>query len=105
MPDRLATIRRTLEAHGQEHLPRFWDELQAAQRAELLQQIEEIQFEALDELIEKYVRKRPALDLPTDLEPAPYYPSDPASQMRSYDAANYRAAGEALIRSGKVAAF
>ena len=105
MPDRLATIRRTLESHGQDHLLRFWDELEPAQRADLLSQIEAIQFDELDDLIEQYVRQKPKLDLPDDLEPAPYYPSDPANKVRPYDAAKYRAAGEELIRGGKIAAF
>jgi UDP-N-acetylglucosamine/UDP-N-acetylgalactosamine diphosphorylase len=100
MPDRLQAIRATLQTHRQEHLLAFFDGLAPAQQKALLDQIEAINFTALDALIEKYVRRKPVVELPSKIEPAPYYPAD-----GEYDAAKYRSAGEELIRAGKVAAF
>jgi UDP-N-acetylglucosamine/UDP-N-acetylgalactosamine diphosphorylase len=105
MPDRLTRIQQTLEAHNQAHVLAFWDKLSAAQRGELLAQLESINFDALDDLIQEYVRKRPQIQIPGDLEPAPYYPHDSSNGAKTYDPAKFRSIGEDLIRSGKVAAF
>jgi UDP-N-acetylglucosamine/UDP-N-acetylgalactosamine diphosphorylase len=105
MPNRLDSIRAMLEQHHQAHLLTFWNELDQAQRGSLLAQLEAIDFEALDDLIEQYVRRRPTIELPPDLEPAPYYPFDPSDPLRPYNAEKYRRIGEDLIRHGKVAAF
>jgi UDP-N-acetylglucosamine/UDP-N-acetylgalactosamine diphosphorylase len=103
MSDRLATVRATLERHGQVHLLTFAPQLNASQLKHLLDQIAAINFDGLDHLIETYVRQRPHLDLPSDLEPAPYYPF--RGGKGAFDAQSYRAVGENLIRRGKVAAF
>src|SRR5688572_12607901 len=105
MADRVAAVRRMLEAHKQAHVLAFFDELDRSQQEELLDQIEQIDFEALDELIAEYVLREPRVDLPGDLEPAPYYPFDPSDPVRPYDASTFRGKGEELIGGGKVAAF
>ncbi len=105
MPDRLVSIRSMLDAHGQGHLLTFFNELTSPQQAALLDQIQAIDFTALDALIERYVKRKPLIELPAHLEPAPYYPYDPNDPQRSYDAAHYRRVGEELIRAGRVAAF
>jgi UDP-N-acetylglucosamine/UDP-N-acetylgalactosamine diphosphorylase len=102
MPDRLATIRRTLEAHGQGHLLAFHDELSPPRRDALLDQLEGIDFEGVDGWIDTFVRGEPDFALPPNLEPAPFYPHDPGDV---YDAAAYRRRGQDLIRAGKVAVF
>jgi len=88
-----------LETHGQGHLLAFYDELSPEGKARLLDQIQGIDFDALDRLIDRYVRnpvEPPRFD---GLEPAPAYPQEPR------DADRYRSAGRDLIRAGKVAAF
>ena len=105
MSDRLSTIRRTLEEYDQSHVLRFHDELEAPKQAALLDELERVDFLALQELIEEHRRGATADALPADLAPASYYPNDPADPARPYDAARYRQAGEELIRAGKVAAF
>src|SRR5262245_57097817 len=102
MSQRLAVIRRRLAAHGQEHLLAFHDTLQGPGQDRLLDQIEELDFEALDPLIRRNLGGGAAEELPAGLEPAPYYPHDPAGQRTS---ARYRRAGGDLVRAGKVAAF
>lgn len=99
---RPADVQQTLEQHDQAHLLAFWDELNQAQRANLLQQIYAIDFDTLDELIEQYVKSDSASTTPAKLEPAPYYPNQPDG---TYDAAAFRTQGENLIAAGKVAAF
>src|SRR5262245_10999716 len=83
------SIRNTLAAHGQAHLLTFFERLDAAAQAGLLRQIESIDFEALDDLIETYVRHQHAFALPADLAPAAFYPHDSRSGPRAYDAAKF----------------
>jgi UDP-N-acetylglucosamine/UDP-N-acetylgalactosamine diphosphorylase len=102
--DRLAATRAVLDAHGQEHLLTFYDQLDPRRQESLLDQIEAIDFDELDRLIERYVVRKPTFDLPANLEPAPYYPIDPPEHLRrKYTDA--RAVGEQLVRGGKVAAM
>lgn len=101
----METIRATLQSHGQSHLLSFYDGLTVAQQRSLLEQISQIDFTAIDCLIEEYVRNKPQIALPADVRPVSYYPRDPADSIKPYDAAKYRRMGEDLIRAGKVAAF
>ncbi|MEM7230327.1 MAG: UDPGP type 1 family protein, partial [Planctomycetota bacterium] len=102
MSDRLENARRTLAAHNQSHLLTFFDDLNDEQQDGLLTQIESVDFASIDRLIESHVRVKPAHDSLEDLKPAPYFPQSPTD---AYDVDHYRAAGEALIREGRVAAF
>ena len=106
MTDRLTAIRRTLDDHGQAHVLAFYDQLSASQQNALLDQLQAIDFNALDAWVRDYVKTAPEAKLPPKLEPAPYYrrPDDP-EHAAQYDAAHYRGIGEDLLRSGKVAAF
>lgn len=97
--------RRRLESVGQGHVLRFWETLTDLQRSALLDQVAMIDVEGLPALVERYVRAKPVFSLPAGVKPAPYYPFDPGSRVRPYDAAGARAAGESLLRAGKVAAF
>lgn len=106
MTRRLDAIRSTLEAHDQAHVLRFYDELEPAQQQSLIEQVAAINFEVLDEWIERYVRNPVPAGLPADLAPAPYYPNpESPTHGGSYDAAEFAAAGEELLAQGKVAAF
>lgn len=102
----LETVRRRLADVDQTHVLSFHDELPPERRRALLAQIDALPLEDLPRLIEEYVHARPSLDLdPASLEPAPYYPNDPDSDMRAWDRQRYVRAGEDLLRAGKVAAF
>lgn len=93
-----------LAAVGQSHLLGFWDSLDAEQRRALLDDLDQIDFDRILPVIDSLVRSRPALAAPARLEPAEAYPSEPrAGQQPLY--ARAREAGEAAIRSGRVAAF
>jgi len=99
------SIHEKLEAAGQAHLLRFEDALTDQQRRSLYEQIEEIDFDHLPALIERYVKSERHAELPKDLEPADYYPRDPASEVKPWDPAKARAAGDELLGAGRVACF
>ncbi|MBL0927886.1 MAG: UDPGP type 1 family protein [Phycisphaerales bacterium] len=103
--DRLSVVRPRLARAGQEHLLHFWDRLADAQRAQLLADLESIDFEHLPRLVDQYVRNKPNFAPAGRMEPAPYYPKDAHSPVRHWDRAAYRRKGEELLRAGKVAAF
>jgi len=93
-----------LAARGQDHVLRWWDDLDATSREHLLSEIESIPWSHLDPLIETHVRNKPSVKRWDKLEPAPVRAMQPGPDR----AALYRSAtvrGDELIRDGKVAAF
>jgi UDP-N-acetylglucosamine/UDP-N-acetylgalactosamine diphosphorylase len=101
----LTALTRKLEAIGQGHLVRFAGELSEPERQNLIRQIQELDLDALPRLVQRYVKNKPQVPIPADLGPAPYYPHNPLTPGRQWDRDRYRAAGEQLLRDGKVAAF
>jgi UDP-N-acetylglucosamine/UDP-N-acetylgalactosamine diphosphorylase len=99
------SIRRRLEAAGQDHLLRFLAELNPDAQSRLIDQISQIDLESVPELVQEYVRRKPDAGVPARPEPASYYPANPSSPTRPWDAAKFRSLGESLLRAGKVAAF
>lgn len=91
--------KQTLEDHGQGHVLRYWDELDAAGRAELLKQIEGIDFAKMDSLIERWVTSEPAPETFDVIEPVEAIPV--ASDKRD-DARQAWSAGEEALRAGRV---
>ena len=93
-----------LQSRGQAHVLRWWDELDAAERAHLLGELESIPWARLDPLVESHALRKPRESTPTGLEPAPVYPRAPdAAQAALYEEA--KTLGQELLRAGKVAAF
>jgi UDP-N-acetylglucosamine/UDP-N-acetylgalactosamine diphosphorylase len=86
-----------LHGHGQEHLLRFWPELDDAGRERLLADAEAIDLDLLDRLVAEHVRgdAAPAVDL-GDPSPAPVV-------RPGGDDAGARETGEAMLRAGEVA--
>lgn len=104
MADRYTTAQQTLASIGQEHILRYYDELDDAGKDQLLSQIEGIDWQEVGRLIETHVKHKPEFKLPENVAPAPWYPHKPGpDQQETY--ARARALGEELIRQGKVAAF
>jgi UDP-N-acetylglucosamine/UDP-N-acetylgalactosamine diphosphorylase len=93
----LVSAQSRLAAAGQSHVLRFFDRLTKDQQHSLLAQVETLDLAALPSLIDSYVKNKPAASLPPDIAPAPFY--------RYADGPKFRAAGEALLRAGKVGAF
>ena len=103
--EKLDTIRKTLAEAGQEHLLSHYDALSASEAAALLDQIAAMDFDELDGLIERYVRRDPAVEISSDIVPpeiVPAKPSDPAVRAEHEQAV---ARGEQMLAEGKVAAF
>lgn len=104
----LAETRQRLAAVGQDHVLKFYDRLTPDRQRSLLDQVGSLDLVALPRLVETYVRHKPAAALPAGVEPAPYYPVDPARSgtgAGSWDRGAMKRTGEDLIRRGKVAAF
>jgi UDP-N-acetylglucosamine/UDP-N-acetylgalactosamine diphosphorylase len=92
--DRFGALQASLAAHGQEHLLRFWDELEDAGRAHLERDIRSLDLDVLDRLVETLVR---AGDVPVDVEGV-----EPA-ELAGAPTARSVAAGEGALRRGQVA--
>jgi len=103
-------VKARLERVGQSHLLKFYDRLDAEQKAQLLSQTHSLPLKSLPKLIDTYVRNKPSLavDL-SKVRPAKCYALSGrvvgASNGGTWDRVKYRAIGEELLRKGKVAAF
>lgn len=104
LQQRFDSARRTLTEHGQEHLLRFYSELDAAAQDSLLKQIESQDWPLLADLIKSHVLSNPPFNLPSGIEPAPCYPAKPTHELEiRYNQA--REMGEYMLHQGQVAAF
>ncbi len=102
--DGYTTYQRKLAGIGQAHLLRFWDELSDPRRRELLDDLDQIDFERCLPLIDSHVRNRPEVHLPERIEPPDSYPAEPGpEQVALYRQA--RELGEEAIRAGRIATF
>ncbi|MBZ0173509.1 MAG: UDPGP type 1 family protein [Phycisphaerales bacterium] len=101
----LDSVRDRLAAVEQDHLLRFHDELDPAAAASLIEQINSIELDSLPRLIDTYVHGDEHFEIPTDIEPAPYYPRDPTSPAHPWDRDAAVELGEQLIAQGKVGCF
>lgn len=104
LEDRHAEWSATLNEFQQAHLLRFWDELDLFQRTQLLEDLERIDFAEITPLLDSYVRNRPQIDVPEDVQPAEIMPS-PSKAGNSERYAAAKGIGGDAIASGKVAAF
>jgi UDP-N-acetylglucosamine pyrophosphorylase len=94
----------TLAEYQQAHLLRFWDTLSAPQREQLLNDLDRVDFATITPLLDPYVRNRPSLDVPSDVQPAEILPAPAdAGDTPRYQSAT--SAGGDAVASGKVAAF
>ncbi len=98
-------IKKLLKKHGQSHLLEFWDELDTDQKSSLLAQIQQLDFEKIDEWVDKFIKNPDFVAINRDLTPASSYdpaPEDPQKQQKYTEAVKI---GTDLISRGKVAAF
>ncbi|MFN0132777.1 MAG: UTP--glucose-1-phosphate uridylyltransferase [Phycisphaerales bacterium] len=97
-------LRHRLAALDQLHVLAFHDQIDAASQRKLVTQLESLDLERVPALVERYVKSKPVEEVGGVVEPATYYPRS-TKKSRPWDRATYRAAGEKLLREGKVAAF
>ncbi|MHC4793602.1 MAG: UTP--glucose-1-phosphate uridylyltransferase [Planctomycetota bacterium] len=94
--ERLDAIVARLESHGQGHLVAGLEQVDESGLESFIEQVEAIDFKE----IERLATSESGLDTPAgSIEPAPFVPRNPEGE------AAFRAAGEAIIRDGQVAAF
>ncbi len=101
---RYAKLYPLLEKSNQTGLVGFWDELDEKGKESLVCQLEKLDFGRIPSWVEDYVKKENPLEIPTEFEPAPYYPAI----VNNNTAAMFEEAkklGEDLIMAGKVGAF
>ena len=98
-------LKSKLDRYGQTHLLRFWSELSENERNILVSQINEIDFDRMQELIESHVLKMPEASIHGEITPAPYFPLNPVSTEDKELCAKAEAEGARLLREGKVAAL
>lgn len=102
--DRMQRLRQVCREQGQEHVFNFWDQLNDAQRENLLDELDSLDFEEVSRLIQQHVKTQDhEVELP-HLEPAPYIRL-PETKAETEEHAQAHTHGEALIRQGQVAAF
>jgi len=98
-------IKKVLKEHHQSHLLAFWDQLSAAQRRNLLAQIQQLDFAKIDNWVTDCIKKSAPVAISTDLLPASSYSPHPADQQQQRKYAKAVERGRELIRQGRVAAF
>ena len=96
--------KKLLRRHNQSHLLAFWEQLNAAERQNLLAQIQQLDFPKIDDWVANFVKKS-AAEVGAELAPAwSYSPAGAdAEQKRKYGKAVEL--GKELIRRSKVAAL
>ena len=96
---------KLLKDHNQGHILAFWGQMNDSQRQNLLTQINDMDFRAVDAWVGSYIKNAESSATSVDIAPADFYPASPVSaeQQRLYQKA--RRLGVELISAGKVAAF
>lgn len=98
------TLKSEFEKHGQGHVFRHWDRLDAAARERLVSQCKEVDLDELERLHRTLVKGEAAPMDFSRLEPAPYVPHvAKGGDAKAWAAARER--GEQALRNGEVAAF
>ena len=102
--DAYERLRARVTQSGQEHVFRFWDQLDPAQRENLLTELDSLDFDEVSRLTKEHIKAQGAEQPLPHLEPAPYIrlPQTDAERQEHRQA---RLTGEEAIRQGKVAAF
>ncbi len=98
-------IKKVLKEHRQGHILAFWDQLDTAQRQNLLAQIQQLDIAKIDCWVANYVKNSDSAAISGDLVPASFYSSEPADPQQHRKYAGAVELGRELIRKGKVAAF
>ncbi len=105
MAQDIASIRQTLQVHGQSHLLKFYDELTPPQQGNLLQQLGQIDFDQIDELILSHVKNKPLAEVAGKIEPPAVVAARPRDAAEAAEHAAATKLGNELVAAGKVAAF
>lgn len=105
MQNNIDSIKAALKNINQDHLLQFWAQLDESAQESLANDINQLDIASIPEWIEGYVKKENPLEVPTNIEPAPYFPAIPKDDAQAKEYAQAKLFGEDLIKSGKVGAF
>ncbi|WP_164100730.1 UTP--glucose-1-phosphate uridylyltransferase [Candidatus Laterigemmans baculatus] len=101
LAERFAGLAERLAAHGQQHVLRFWDQLDAAGRDSLARQLAEVDLELLDQLVRGEDQSVDFGVLAARAEAPPSVRADGTGA--EWSVAEARARGEESLRRGEVA--
>jgi UDP-N-acetylglucosamine/UDP-N-acetylgalactosamine diphosphorylase len=101
----IENVKKLLEKHDQSQLLAFWEQLNEAEKRNLLAQIQQLDFAKIDDWVANFVKKSVSTEISAGLRPARSYSPVPVDneQKRKYSKA--LELGKELIRESKVAAF
>jgi UDP-N-acetylglucosamine/UDP-N-acetylgalactosamine diphosphorylase len=95
-------LRKLAAQHGQDHVFRFWDELDAGAREALLSDLSQVDFPLMDRLAAEWIKSTPTVAAFERIDPVPVIPIvDPERP----DAKAALALGEAALRAGRIGLF
>ncbi len=96
-------IAEELKTAGQTKLLARLEKLSGPARTRLEGQIAGIDWREIAELVRKYVLVKPAAEIPSGIEPAPFFPMPPDTPERKALYAKAEAEGKKLLSQGRVA--
>lgn len=100
----ITPLKKKLESIGQSQVLRFWDDLDEPGRQKLAGQLSSLNLGEIADLAESYVRNKPEVALPSDIQPPNVLPrSADAGREEMY--ADALKLGNQLLDEGKVGAF
>jgi len=97
-------IRQLVTQRNQEHVFRFWDQLDDDQRRHLLMELDSLDFDEVARLSRQHLKNREDEQQIPDIQPAPYIRLPRTDEQRRRRA-EARELGEEVIRRNLVAAF
>ena len=71
---------KKLTQHSQQHLTGFFNQLTEPDQQAFVKQLQELDLPLIDQLITKYVRCNPQVELPGEILPPPVYPIQPTRE-------------------------
>ncbi len=101
----LEKAKKLLQKYNQEHLLKFWEQLDPPRQKALLAQIERLDLPQIDNWIKDVVLKTDSACIKGELQAAPYYRAKPVNQQQDKLYSKAIAVGRGKIGSGRVAAF
>ncbi len=91
-------LRELAEAYGQQHIFRYWDQLDKEQRCRFLDDLSRVDFPLMRRLAETWILNTPDPEHFSDIRPIPVIPPDPVD-------AGAKDAGEEALSRGEVGLF
>jgi UDP-N-acetylglucosamine/UDP-N-acetylgalactosamine diphosphorylase len=98
-------IEKLLKKHNQSQLLIFWEQLNSAERQNLVAQIQELDLVKIDGWVVNFIKEFISVQINPGLVPARYYGSAPADAEQERKYCKAIALGRELISAGKVAAL